>query len=249
MKITRIEKLCIPKLLRTGQRLRIRYPYAHRTPLTYRTSNPAPLRTVCPINGPVLLECPDEFIPNTNVSQNRSISTDTPPLRLSDTHDTPGLIFPPTDTLSGNHPGAGNSSADEFPLRAQIIVPTLEHRLQFIFRVMLLIAMIALYLLFLPPLLLSGSLDDRCRCPCARLRRRRSYPYRRASRQAEPLPLSHISPTVLYLSVALGICCCYVTILFQLHSLSLSPLVYLSDILCSLYKYIMQQWTLRFVSQ
>src|SRR3954468_1886045 len=88
---------------------------------------PSPLQTICPINGPVLLECPDEFIPNTNVSQNRSISTDTPPLRLSDTHDTPGLIFPPTDTLSGNHPGAGNSSADEFPLRAQIIVPTLEH--------------------------------------------------------------------------------------------------------------------------
>src|SRR3954471_6989573 len=85
---------------------------------------PSPLRTVCPINGPVLLECPDEFIPNTNVSQNRSISTDTPPLRLSGTHDTPGLTFPPPpDTLSGNHPGAGNSSADEFLLRAQIIVP------------------------------------------------------------------------------------------------------------------------------
>src|SRR3954466_15277002 len=87
--------------------------------------------------------------------------------------------------------------------------------------------MLALYLLFLPPLLLSGSPDDRCRCPCDRLRRRRSYPlYRRATRQAEPLPLSHISPTVLYLSVALGICCCYVTILFQLHILSLSPLDY-----------------------
>src|SRR3954470_23904707 len=92
---------------------------------------------------------------------------------------------------------------------------------------MLLIATIVLYLLFFPPLLLFGSLDDRCRCPCDRLRRRRSYPlYRRASRQAEPLPLSHISPTVLYLSVAQGICCCYVTILFQLHSLSLSPLDY-----------------------
>src|SRR3954466_3462986 len=86
----------------------------------------------------------------------------------------------------------------------------------------------ALYLLFLPPLLLSGSPDDRCRCPCDRLRRRRSYPsYRRASRQAEPLPLSHISPTVLYFSVALAICCCYDSVLFQLHSLSLSPLVYL----------------------
>src|SRR3954466_2351049 len=54
------------------------------------------------------------------------------------------------------------------------------------------------------------------------------------------IPLSHISPTYLYLSVALGICCCYVTFLFQMHSLSLSPLDYLSDILCSLiniYKY------------
>src|SRR3954462_11485841 len=93
---------------------------------------PPPLRTVCPINGPVLLECPDEFIPNTNVSQNRSISTDTPPLHLSGTPDTPCLpspppppLFPPPpppDPLSGSHPGAGNSSADEFPLRAQIIV-------------------------------------------------------------------------------------------------------------------------------
>src|ERR1043165_4373032 len=48
-------------------------------------------------------------------------------------------------------------------------------------------------------------------------------PYRRASRQAEPLPLSHISPTCLYLSIALGICCCYVTFLFQ----CMSPLVVL----------------------
>src|ERR1043165_121885 len=91
---------------------------------------------------------------------------------------------------------------------------------------MLLIAMIALYLLFLPPLLLSGSLDDRCRCPCDRLRRRRSYPlYRRASRQAEPTLLSHISPTVLYLSVALGLCCCYVTILFYCISYHCRPLI------------------------
>ena len=40
---------------------------------------PSPLQTVSPMIPPVLLECPDEFIPNTNVSQNRSISTDTPP--------------------------------------------------------------------------------------------------------------------------------------------------------------------------
>src|SRR3954465_13282590 len=88
--------------------------------------------------------------------------------------------------------------------------------------------MIALYLLFLPPFIVSGR--PRCyrrlhRCR-VRLRRRRPYPYRRTSRQAEPLPLSHISPTVLYF-----ICCtrhmlllCYNPI--QLHSLSLSPLDY-----------------------
>src|SRR3954468_24981492 len=51
------------------------------------------------------------------------------------------------------------------------------------------------------------------------------------------------------LSVALGICCCYDSVLFQLHSLSLSSLVHLSYILCSLSKYVIQQWTLRFVSQ
>src|SRR3954464_13303753 len=89
----------------------------------------------------------------------------------------------------------------------------------------------ALYLLFPPPLLLSGSPDDRCRCPCDRLRRRRPYLYRRASRQAEPLPLSHISPTFLYLSVALGICCCYVTFLFKCIACLCRPLMYLSFIL------------------
>src|SRR4051812_50023363 len=29
---------------------------------------------------------------------------------------------------------------------------------------------------FFPPLLLSGSPDDRCRCPCDRLRRRQPFP-------------------------------------------------------------------------
>src|SRR3954463_3356937 len=40
------------------------------------------------------------------------------------------------------------------------------------------------------------------------------------------IPLSHISPTYLYLSVALGICCFYVNRI-QLHSFSLSPLDFL----------------------
>src|SRR3954464_2345033 len=82
-----------------------------------------------------------------------------------------------------------------------------------------------------PPLLLSGSPDDRCRCPCDRLRRRRPYPYYRATRQAEPLLLSHISPTFIYLSVALGICCCYVTFLFKCIACLCRPLMYLSFIL------------------
>src|ERR1043165_2371920 len=78
-----------------------------------------------------------------------------------------------------------------------------------------------------PPFVVSGRL----RCyrllhPCRlRPRRRRQYRYSRASRQAA-IPLSHISPICLYLSVALGICCCYDSVLFQLHSLSLSPLDY-----------------------
>src|SRR3954463_3080949 len=74
------------------------------TPLQRTEHRTVPLRTDCPINCPVLLECPDEFIPNTNVSQNRSTSTDTPPLCFSGTHDPAGLILPPPDTLSGNHP-------------------------------------------------------------------------------------------------------------------------------------------------
>src|SRR3954466_5953027 len=65
---------------------------------------PFPLRTGSPINCPVLLECPNEFIPNTNVSRNRSTSTDTPPLCCSGNHDTSGLILPPPDTLSGSRP-------------------------------------------------------------------------------------------------------------------------------------------------
>src|ERR1041385_4573971 len=53
---------------------------------------------------PVLLKYLDEFISNTKVFRNRSTSTDTPPIHLSDVHDTSGMIPPPPDTLSGNHP-------------------------------------------------------------------------------------------------------------------------------------------------
>src|SRR3954467_10127989 len=93
----------ISKLIRKIQRLRIRYLLVYHTPLTYRTSN-RPLRTVCPMICPVLLKYPDEFIPNMKVVRNTSTNLDTPPTRVSDVHDTPSLIFPPPDTLSGNHP-------------------------------------------------------------------------------------------------------------------------------------------------
>src|SRR4051812_17883329 len=43
------------------------------------------------------------------------------------------------------------------------------------------------------PLLLSDRPDDRCRRPCDRLRRRRQYLYRRASRQAEPFSSQDIA--------------------------------------------------------
>src|SRR4051812_12473116 len=98
-----------------------------------------------------------------------------------------------------------------------------------------LLCVLCIYCFF--PLLLFGSLDDRCRCPCDRLRRRRSYPpYRRAYTQAEPLPLSLISPTCLYLSVALGICC-YVTILFYCIAYHCRPLI-TSPISYAAYTYI-----------
>src|SRR3954467_13523051 len=55
------------------------------------------------MNCPVLLQYPDEFIPNTKVVRNRSTNLDTQPTRVSDVHDPSGMI-PPLDTLSGNHP-------------------------------------------------------------------------------------------------------------------------------------------------
>src|SRR3954470_3170138 len=83
--------------------------------------------------------------------------------------------------------------------------------------------MLALYLLFLPPLLLSDSPDDRCRCPFVRLLRRRSYPptVELPGKQSHS-PLPHIA----YFSII--ICCTRHMLLLryfpiQMHSLSLSP--------------------------
>src|SRR3954469_11011794 len=96
------------------------------------------------------------------------------------------------------------------------------------------VCMIALYLLFPPPLILrltpllppTTPLPSTTTSPM-------TVPLLSSFQASRAIPLSHISPTYLYLSVALGICC-YVTFLFQMHRLSLLPLDYLSDILCSL---------------
>ena len=140
---------------------------------------------------PVLLQCPDEFIPNTKVVRNRSTTPDTQPTRVSDVHDTPGLIFPPPDTLSGNHP--------ERVLLLRMISRS-EHRALYNVSSSISIHLschalivIACCVFTVSPPLFSGR--PRCyrrlhRCR-VRLRRRRSYPYCRATRQAEPFP----SPT------------------------------------------------------
>src|ERR1041384_111327 len=89
------------------------------------------------------------------------------------------------------------------------------------------IACIAVYLLFLPPpLLLSDSPDDRCRCPCDRLLRRRPCtPTVELPGKQSHSPLPHIA----YCSIF--ICCTRHMLLLrycpiQLHSLSLLPLDY-----------------------
>src|SRR3954470_21827900 len=100
---------------------------------------------------PVLLQYQDEFILNTKVVRNRSTSPDTQPTRVSDVHDTPGLIFPPPDTLSGNHPEPvihpRMNSSSELIASYRVRVTFKIHRHAFHLFVML-----AVYLLFLPPL-------------------------------------------------------------------------------------------------
>ena len=83
------------------------YGYATRistAPPNIPNIEPSPSGTVCPMICPVLLKYPDEFVPNTIVIQNSSTNTDTPPVRLSDVHDTSGMNLPPPDTLASNHP-------------------------------------------------------------------------------------------------------------------------------------------------
>src|SRR3954463_4315148 len=106
---------------------------------------------------PVLLKYPDEFILNAKVVQDSSTNPDTPSICVSDVHDTSGMT-PPPDTLSGNHPEPVfhprmNSCFEliaSYYVRAPFTIHLSFHAL---------FAMIAVYILFLPPLI---SARPRC---------------------------------------------------------------------------------------
>src|SRR3954471_20019647 len=104
------------------------------------------------------------------------------------------------------------------------------------------VCMFALYLLFPSPLILRQTPLLPPTTPLPSTTTSPTTVPRPSSFQASrAIPLSHISPTVLYLSIALGICCCYVNPI-QMHSLSLSPLDYLfrypmQPVINKLYKY------------
>ena len=179
-------------------RIRIWYLFVYHTPLTYQTSD-RPLRTVCPVNFPVLLECPDEFIPNTKVVRNRSNTPDTQPTRVSDVHDTSGLILPPLRTPCPVITQSRYFIPGWTPAPFIVYHTTLEHRFQFIVMPFNCLLCLLVFTVSSPPLI-SGR--PRCyrwlyRCR-PRLRHRRQYHYRRAYRQAVPLHVSLISPIYLY---------------------------------------------------
>src|SRR4051812_36875208 len=101
------------------------------------------------MNCPVLLKYPDEFILNTKVVRNRSTNPNTPPTCVSDVHDTSGMT-PPPDTLSGNHPKPVfhprmNSSSE------LIALYYVRSSFAFYLSCHALIAMLAVYLLCVPP--------------------------------------------------------------------------------------------------
>src|SRR4051812_49664143 len=116
---------------------------------------------------PILLKYPDEFISNTKVVRNRSTNPDTPPTRVSDVHDSFGMISPPPpDTLSDNHPEPVfhprmNSRSEQ---RASYCVrtPFTIHLLCLAFVLLLLLCIYC----FFPTPLISGK--PRC---CRRLHR------------------------------------------------------------------------------
>ena len=143
-------------MIRKIPRIRIRYPHAHTTPLTYRTWNRPP-----PVALPVITRS-WQFIP------------------------------------------------EEFPPRATSVVLHNNNRRLAIGVSFICVCLCVHYIYCFSPLFLPIDVATAAGAsPLDRLLRRRPYPYRRASRQAVPLHLSSISPICLYLSVALGIGCCY----------------------------------------
>ena len=72
-------------------------------PLTHRSSTFPPPGCLSIIPG-ADKNLPDEFIPNTKVVRIVSTSTVTPSTRLSDVHDTSGMIPSPSGPSVDNHP-------------------------------------------------------------------------------------------------------------------------------------------------
>ena len=120
---------------------------------------------------------------------------------------TPPAWSPPPDTLSGNHPEPvphprmiSRSEPDTlYCVRSPITIHLSCHAL---------IAIVYFVFTFSPPLIFGRLCCYRWLHRCRlRLRRRRQYPYRRASRQAVPLPFSPISPICLYFICCIRHCC------------------------------------------
>src|SRR3954468_7068430 len=136
--------------------------------------------------------------------------------------------LPPPNHLSGNQPVLTNhhriNSRSE-QITEHCASSPLAYRIAMY---CICIAIIVVYLLFLPPFF-ADRRCGRCRCCplCLTTSSTTVYPYCLASRQAVPHHLSHILPICLYLSVAPGICCCYVTVIFYCIACHCRPLMYL----------------------
>src|SRR3954470_2504276 len=125
------------------------------------------------MNCPLLLKYPDEFISNTKVARNSSTNPDTPPTRVSDVHDTSGMNLPPPDHLSGNHPEPVKLPVKFCFVRnvKHCVSSPLAYRISMY---CICIAIIVVYLLFLPPLFLSMDVATAADAsPFVRLHRRR----------------------------------------------------------------------------
>ena len=136
----------------------------------------------------------------------------------------PARYLPPPDHLSGNH-----TEPVKLPVKFRFVrnvnrrgSSPLTQRIAVYF---ICIAFIVVYLL--SPHSSINSRYDRCWFypPCSTTSSTTVYPYRRASRQEVPLPLSQIPPIFLYFIYhtrhMLLLCCLPI----QSHSLSLSPIV------------------------